>query len=154
MPKLFNLKKNNKLNLGIFEGLTINTPSILVVQDWLTIIDWANSNGRLEYLKLKTKGNFEIINKFCSQNDLIDFLAPNKLFRTNNSVCLKFIDPWFNSLNEKTQNQYLDKFWRSNRLVMINHQTGKKTQLVFADWKFQTGMTERDFEKSALKRTR
>ena len=110
MPKLFNLKKNNKLNLGIFEGLTINTPSMLVVEDWLTIIDWANSNGGLEYLKLKTKGNFEIINKFCSQNDWIDFLAPNKLFRSNTSVCLKFIDPWFNSLNEKTQNQYLDKF--------------------------------------------
>ena len=110
MPKLFNLKKNNKLNLGIFEGLTINTPSMLVVEDWLTIIDWANSNGGLEYLKLKTKGNFEIINKFCSQNDWIDFLAPNKLYRSNTSVCLKFIDPWFNSLNEKTQNQYLDKF--------------------------------------------
>ena len=110
MPKLFNLKKNNKLNLGIFEGLTINTPSMLVVEDWLTIIDWANSNGGLEYLKLKTKGNFQIINKFCSQNDWIDFLAPNKLYRSNTSVCLKFIDPWFNSLNEKTQNQYLDKF--------------------------------------------
>ena len=110
MPKLFNLKKNNKLNLGIFEGLTINTPSMLVVEDWLTIIDWANSNGGLEYLKLKTKENFQVINKFCNQNDWIDFLAPNKLFRSNTSVCLKFIDPWFNSLNEKTQNQYLDKF--------------------------------------------
>ena len=110
IPKLFNLKKNNKLNLGIFEGLTINTPSMLVVEDWLTIIDWANSNGGLEYLKLKTKENFEIINKFCSQNGWIDFLAPNKLFRSNTSVCLKFIDPWFTSLNEKSQNQYLDKF--------------------------------------------
>mgnify|MGYP001368698685 FL=1 len=110
MPKLFNLKKNNKLNLGIFEGLTINTPSMLVVEDWLTIIDWANSNGGLEYLKLKTKENFQVINKFCSQNHWIDFLAPNKLYRSNTSVCLKFIDPWFNSLNDKTQNQYLDKF--------------------------------------------
>ena len=110
MPKLFNLKKNNKLNLGIFEGLTINTPSMLVVEDWLTIIHWANSKGGLEYLKLKTKENFEIINKFCSQNDWIDFLAPNKLYRSKTSVCLKFIDPWFNSLNEKNQNQYLDRF--------------------------------------------
>ena len=85
-------KKNNKLNLGIFEGLTINTPSMLVVEDWLTIIDWANSSGGLEYLKLKTKENFQVINKFCKQNDWIDFLAPNKLFRSNTSVCLKFID--------------------------------------------------------------
>ena len=62
-------------------------------------------------------------------------------------------DALLKTLTYEDYNQYLDKFWRSNRLVMINHQTGKKTELVFADWKFQTGMTERDFEKSALKRT-
>ena len=63
-------------------------------------------------------------------------------------------DALLKTLTYKDYNQYLDKFWRSDRLVMINHQTGKKTELVFADWKLQTGMTERDFEKSALKRTR
>ena len=110
MPKLFNLKKNNKLNLGIFEGLTINTPSMLAVEDWLTIIDWANSNGGLDYLKLKTKENFEIINNFCAQKDWIDFLAIDKLYRSNTSVCLKIVDPWFNSLNEMAQKKYLDKF--------------------------------------------
>ncbi len=110
MPKLFNLKKNNKLNLGIFEGLTINTPSMLAVEDWLTIIDWANSNGGLDYLKLKTKENFEIINNFCAQKDWIDFLAIDQLYRSNTSVCLKIVDPWFNSLNEMAQKKYLDKF--------------------------------------------
>ena len=63
-------------------------------------------------------------------------------------------DALLKTLNYENYNQYLGKFWRSDRLVMINHQTGKKTELVFADWKLQTGMTERDFEKSALKRTR
>ena len=63
-------------------------------------------------------------------------------------------DSLLKTLNYEDYNQYLDKYWRSNRLVMINHQTGKKTELVFADWKLQTGMTEREFEKSALKRTR
>ena len=63
-------------------------------------------------------------------------------------------DALLKTLTYEDYNQYLDKFWRSNRLVMINHQTGKKTELLFADWKFRTGMTERDFEKSALKRTR
>ena len=58
------------------------------------------------------------------------------------------------TLNYEDYQQYLDKYWRSNRLVMTNHQTGKKTELLFADWKLQTGMTERDFEKTALKRTR
>ena len=63
-------------------------------------------------------------------------------------------DSLLKTLTYEDYNQYLDKFWRSNLLVMINHQTGKKTELVFADWKLQTGMTEREFEKSALKRTR
>ena len=63
-------------------------------------------------------------------------------------------DALLKTLTYEDYNQYLDKFWRSNRLVMINHQTGKKTELLFANWKLQTGMTERDFEKSALKRTR
>ena len=63
-------------------------------------------------------------------------------------------DALLKTLTYEDYNLYLDKFWRANRLVMINHQTGKKTELVFSDWKFQTGMTERDFEKSALKRTR
>ena len=63
-------------------------------------------------------------------------------------------DTLLKTLTYEDYKQYLDKFWRSNRLVMINHQTGKKTELLFADWKFRTGMTERDFEKSALKRTR
>ena len=63
-------------------------------------------------------------------------------------------DALLKTLTYEVYKQYLDKFWRSNRLVMINHQTGKKTELLFTDWKFRTGMTERDFEKSALKRTR
>ena len=63
-------------------------------------------------------------------------------------------DTLLKTLTYEDYKQYLDKFWRSNRLVMINHQTGKKTELLFADWKFRTGMTERDFDKSALKRTR
>lgn len=63
-------------------------------------------------------------------------------------------DALLKTLTYEDYNQYLDKYWRYNRLVMINHQTGKTTELVFADWKLQTGMTERDFEKSALKRIR
>ncbi|MDC1383943.1 outer membrane lipoprotein-sorting protein [Candidatus Puniceispirillum sp.] len=63
-------------------------------------------------------------------------------------------DALLKTLYYEDYNQYLNKFWRSNRLVMTNHQTGKKTELLFANWKLQTGMNKRDFEKSALKRTR
>jgi outer membrane lipoprotein-sorting protein len=63
-------------------------------------------------------------------------------------------DTLLKTLTYEDYNQYMNKFWRSNRLVMINHLTGKKTELVFADWEFQTELTEQDFEKSALKRMR
>ena len=110
IPKLFNLKKNNKINLGIFDGLTINTPSMIAVEEWLSIIEWARSNGGLHYLKSKTMENFEIIKNFCDQNDWIDFLAESESFRSKTSVCLKFIDPWFLSLNENEKIGYINKF--------------------------------------------
>ena len=55
MPKLFNLKKKKKLNLQIFNGLTINTPSLLLVEDWLSIIKWAVSNGGMDFLKQNSR---------------------------------------------------------------------------------------------------
>ena len=110
IPKLFNLKKNNKINFGIFDGLTINTPSMIAVEEWLSIIEWARSNGGLHYLKSKTMENFEIIKNFCDQNDWIDFLAESESFRSKTSVCLKFIDPWFLSLNETEKIGYINKF--------------------------------------------
>ena len=110
IPKLFNLKKNNKINFGIFDGLTINTPSMIAVEEWLSIIEWARSNGGLNYLKSKTMENFEIIKNFCDQNDWIDFLAESESFRSKTSVCLKFIDPWFLSLNENEKIGYINKF--------------------------------------------
>ena len=109
VPKLFNLKKKGKLDLGIFEGLTINTPSMLVVEDWINIIKWANSKGGLNFLKKKTKENFNIVSKFCEKNNWIDFLAEDKLTRSSTSVCLKIIDPWFSSLNEFEQNEFVSK---------------------------------------------
>ena len=64
MPKLFNLKKFGKLNFDIFNGLTVNTPSLLLVEDWLTIISWANSNGGMDFLLQKTQENYEVLKNF------------------------------------------------------------------------------------------
>ena len=50
--------------------------------------------------------------------------------------------------------QYLDKYWRASEMNMVNHQTGKSTQLIWSDYKFATGLTERDFDKNSLKRAR
>ena len=110
IPKLFNLKKNNKLNLDIFDGLTINTPSMVAVEEWLSIMEWAKSNGGLKYLKSKTIENFQIIEDFCKKNNWIDFLAESESYRSKTSVCLKFIDPWFLSLEETKKIENVDKF--------------------------------------------
>lgn len=58
------------------------------------------------------------------------------------------------TLNYEEYNLHLDKYWRSDKLVMVNHQTGKSTQLLFSDWKMSTGLKERDFQKNALKKIR
>ena len=79
--------------------------------------------------------------------DKAEYRVPKIDFYDRKNTLLK-------TLNYENYNQHLGKYWRSNRLVMTNHQTGKKTELLFADWKLQTGMTERDFEKTALKRIR
>ena len=108
MPKLFNLKKDGKLNLQIFNGLTINTPSLLLVEDWLSIIKWAISNGGMDFLKQKTQENYEVFKKFCSENMWIDFLAENEIYRSKTSVCLKIIDPWFCSLEKNEQEKKME----------------------------------------------
>ena len=109
VPKLFNLKKKGKLDLGIFEGLTINTPSMLAVEEWTNITKWANSKGGLNFLQEKTKKNFSIISQFCEKNDWIDFLAEDKLTRSSTSVCLKIVDPWFSSLNKFEKKKFISK---------------------------------------------
>ena len=99
---------DGKLNLQIFNGLTINTPSLLLVEDWLSIIKWAISNGGMDFLKQKTQENYEVFKKFFSENLWIDFLAENEIYRSKTSVCLKIIDPWFCSLEKNEQEKKIE----------------------------------------------
>ena len=92
IPKLFNLKKNGKLNQEIFEGLTINTPSMLAIEDWIAALKWVDKNGGLKVLQKKSVENFRIIRDFCIKNEWIDFLAIEESTRSTTSVCLKVID--------------------------------------------------------------
>ena len=91
---------DGKLNLQIFNGLTIKTPSLLLIEDWILIIEWAVSNGGMDLLKQTTKENYEVFKKFFSENLWIDFLAENEIYRSKTSLCLKIIDPWFGSLEK------------------------------------------------------
>ncbi|HKL68066.1 phosphoserine transaminase [Salibaculum sp.] len=92
LPKIFRMTKGGKLNAGIFEGATINTPSMLAVEDYLFALGWAKSIGGLDALIHRANTNARAIWNFCASRDWIDNLAEDPATRSNTSVCLKFTD--------------------------------------------------------------
>lgn len=92
LPKIFRLTKGGKLIDGIFSGATINTPSMLAVEDYLQALDWARSVGGLKGLIARADANTSAVTEFVAANDWIDFLAVDPATRSNTSVCLKFTD--------------------------------------------------------------
>ena len=93
MPKIFRLTKGGKLIEGIFRGETINTPSMLCVEDYLDALKWAENMGGLKGLMARADANLKTIENWVAQTPWIDFLAVDPATRSNTSVCLKFVDP-------------------------------------------------------------
>lgn len=93
LPKIFRLTKGGKLIEGIFTGATINTPSMLCVEDYLFALDWAEAIGGLPALHARADANANAIHAFCDARDWIANLAEDPATRSNTSVCLKFTDP-------------------------------------------------------------
>ena len=93
IPKLFQLKKNNILNLDIFSGSTINTPSMLCVEDYIDALNWSKDIGGLTELIKRSKKNLNIIAEWVSNSHWVDFLSENVDTVSNTSICLKLIDP-------------------------------------------------------------
>ena len=93
MPKIFRLTKGGKLIDGIFRGETINTPSMLCVEDYLFALDWAESVGGLQGLMGRAQVNAQAVWDFCATREWIDNLAVDPATRSVTSVCLKFTDP-------------------------------------------------------------
>jgi phosphoserine aminotransferase len=93
LPKLFRMTKSGKLNEAIFEGETINTPSMLCVEDYLDTLQWAKSIGGLSALIARADANAAVIAGWVARTAWVDFLAKNPRTRSNTSVCLKVIDP-------------------------------------------------------------
>ncbi|MEY8839737.1 phosphoserine transaminase, partial [Cribrihabitans sp. XS_ASV171] len=92
LPKIFRMTKGGKLNEGIFKGETINTPSMLAVEDYLLALDWARAVGGLKGLMARADANAKAVWDFCDARDWIDNLAVDSATRSNTSVCLKFTD--------------------------------------------------------------
>ena len=93
LPKIFRMTKGGKLIEGIFEGATINTPSMLCVEDYLDALKWAKSIGGLETLMKRADENFAVLDKFVAKTPWIEFLAKEPATRSNTSVCFKIVDP-------------------------------------------------------------
>ena len=93
MPKIFRMTKGGKLIEGIFVGETINTPSMLAVEDYLVALAWGQSIGGLPALMARADANAKAIFDFCDARDWIANLAVDPATRSNTSVCLKFTDP-------------------------------------------------------------
>ncbi|TYB77584.1 phosphoserine transaminase [Maritimibacter fusiformis] len=93
LPKIFRLTKGGKLIEGIFRGETINTPSMLAVEDYLVALEWARSVGGLKGLIARADANAAAVFEFCDRRDWIANLAEAPATRSNTSVCLRFTDP-------------------------------------------------------------
>jgi len=103
MPKTSRLTKDGKLVEGIFEGETINTPSMLAVEDYLDTLKWAESIGGLKGLIERADSNLRALALWVEKREWVDFLAEDPKTRSNTSVCLKVIDPWFTTLSKDAQ---------------------------------------------------
>lgn len=103
LPKIFRLTKGGKLIEGIFVGETINTPSMLCVEDYLDALSWARSVGGLEGLMARADANFAAIDAFVQKTPWIANLAVDPQTRSNTSVCLTIVDPEVKALSNEQQ---------------------------------------------------
>jgi len=103
LPKIFRMTKGGKLIEGIFQGETINTPSMLCVEDYIDALEWAKSIGGLPALRARADGNAQVIADWVARSTWIDFLAREPASRSNTSVCLKVVDPAVSGLALEAQ---------------------------------------------------
>ena len=110
LPKIFRLTKKGKVDLEIFEGSTINTPSLLATEDYIDALKWAESIGGLEALHARANANTKVLADWAARTPWVDFLADNAATRSNTSVCLKVIDPRVTGLSDEAQAEFAKTF--------------------------------------------
>ena len=109
MPKLFRMTKAGKIAADIFEGATINTPSMLCVEDALDALKWAASIGGLQAMQARADQNLKVLADWVAKTPWVDFLAATPDIRSNTSVCLKVVDPKICALPEDAQADFAKK---------------------------------------------
>ncbi|MFT9386953.1 phosphoserine transaminase [Acetobacter sp.] len=109
LPKIFRLTSKGALIEGIFKGDTINTPSMLCVEDALDSLEWARSAGGLEGLKARSQASLAAVSEWVARTDWVEFLARNEAERSSTSICLRIVAPWFLALERPARMATLKK---------------------------------------------
>jgi phosphoserine aminotransferase len=103
LPKIFRMTKGGKLNEGIFRGETINTPSMLAVEDAVDGLRWAEGIGGLPGLVRRSEANLAAVSAWVERTPAVEFLAEDPRTRSCTSICLKLVAPWFSALDADGQ---------------------------------------------------
>jgi phosphoserine aminotransferase len=106
LPKIFRMAKKGKLDQELFEGATINTPSLLATEDYLDALKWAQSIGGVAALQARANANAKVLSDWVERTPWADFLAPVEATRTNTGVCLKVVDERITSLPAAGQAEF------------------------------------------------
>jgi phosphoserine aminotransferase len=106
LPKIFRMTKKGRLDQELFEGATINTPSLLATEDYLDALKWAESIGGLAALQARANANTRVLSDWVGATGWVDFLASDPATRSNTSVCLKVVDERVTSLPEAAQAEF------------------------------------------------
>ena len=106
LPKIFRMAKKGKLDQELFEGATINTPSLLATEDYLDALKWAQSVGGVAALQARANANAKVLSDWVERTPWVDFLAPVEATRTNTGVCLKVVDERVTSLPAAGQAEF------------------------------------------------
>ncbi|WP_339077987.1 phosphoserine transaminase [Acetobacter sp. AC2005] len=109
LPKIFRMTNKNGLIEGIFRGDTINTPSMLCVEDALDSLKWAEGAGGLEGLKARSQANLAEVTMWVEKTDWVEFLAQKREERSSTAICLRIVAPWFLALEREEQTKTVKK---------------------------------------------
>ncbi len=106
LPKIFRMTKRGKLDQELFDGATINTPSLLAAEDYIDALKWAESIGGLDALHARANVNTMVLTEWVAQTPWVDFLVSDAANRSNTSVCLKVVDERVTSLPDAAQAEF------------------------------------------------
>ncbi|MEH6695289.1 MAG: phosphoserine transaminase [Hyphomonas sp.] len=112
LPKLFRMTKGGKLDEALFEGATINTPSMLCVEDFLQALDWCESLGGWKALEARSNESLGILTDWVAKTDWVDFLCPDASVRSNTGVTFKIVDPRVAGLDEDGQRDFVKRMMK------------------------------------------